>query len=59
MPDPRDYHSSSLCSTGSANGMIVIFGGRGSDQIAMNDTWGLRKHRNGKWDWVRAPYTYR
>ena len=22
----------------------------------MNDCWGLRKHRNGTWDWVLAPY---
>lgn len=22
----------------------------------MNDTWGLRKHRDGRWDWVKAPY---
>jgi hypothetical protein len=39
--------------------MVVIFGGRTKDSSALNDTWGLRKHRNGKWDWVRAPYTFR
>ena len=37
---------------------MVIFGGRTKDGTAMNDTWGLRRHRNGKWDWVRAPYSY-
>lgn len=42
--------------TGSANGMMVIFGGRGPDTNALNDTWGLRRHRDGKWDWVKAPY---
>jgi protein phosphatase len=36
--------------------MIVIFGGRSADQQALNDTWGLRRHRNGTWDWVKAPY---
>jgi protein phosphatase len=36
--------------------MMVIFGGRTSDQSALNDSWGLRRHRNGRWDWVRAPY---
>jgi len=20
------------------------------------DTWGLRRHRDGRWDWVKAPY---
>lgn len=36
--------------------MIVVFGGRGQEQMALNDAWGLRKHRDGKWDWVVAPY---
>jgi len=55
-PIVRVYHSAALCSTGSATGMMVIFGGRTSDQSALNDTWGLRRHRDGRWDWVRAPY---
>jgi diadenosine tetraphosphatase ApaH/serine/threonine PP2A family protein phosphatase len=37
-------------------GMIVIFGGRSGDQVALNDAWGLRRHRSGAWDWVKAPY---
>jgi len=36
--------------------MMVIYGGRGSDSQSLNDTWGLRRHRDGRWDWVRAPY---
>lgn len=36
--------------------MMIIYGGRGADSNALNDAWGLRKHRNGKWDWVIAPY---
>ncbi|OMJ71427.1 hypothetical protein SteCoe_30361 [Stentor coeruleus] len=55
-PPARVYHSSALCSTGSASGMMVTFGGRAVDQSALNDSWGLRKHRDGKWDWVKAPY---
>lgn len=50
------YHSAALCSTGSASGMMVIFGGRTTDTSALNDTWGLRKHRDGRWDWVKGPY---
>jgi hypothetical protein len=45
-----------MCKTGTANGMMVIFGGRGADGVPMNDTWGLRKHRNGSFDWKKAPY---
>ena len=56
IPPARVYHAASLCVTGTANGMMVIFGGRTADQAAINDTWGLRRHRNGTWDWVRAPY---
>lgn len=55
IPPPRVYHSAALCTTGTASGMMVIYGGRGTDQMPINDTWGLRKHRNGKWDWVQAP----
>ena len=22
----------------------------------MKDTWGLRRHRDGRWDWIKAPY---
>lgn len=55
IPSPRTYHSASLCTFGSATGMMVVFGGRGSDQTPLNDAWGLRKHRDGRWDWVSAP----
>lgn len=33
-----------------------MYGGRGKDGTALNDTWGIRKHRNGTWDWIKAPY---
>jgi len=37
--------------------MMIIFGGRSSDpKISFNDTWGLRKHRDSTWDWIKAPY---
>ena len=47
-PMARVYHSASNCTSGSANGMIVVFGGRSGDQSALNDSWGLRRHRDGK-----------
>lgn len=56
LPSVRAYHSAALCSTGSATGMMVTFGGRTTDQSALKDTWGLRRHRDGRWDWVKAPY---
>ena len=55
-PPVRVYHSAAICGTGTATGMMVLFGGRTADQSALNDTWGLRKHRDGRWDWVKAPY---
>ena len=36
--------------------MMVIFGGRGADGQPLNDTWGLRKHRDNRLDWMKAPY---
>lgn len=55
-PPVRVYHSAAVCNVGSAAGMMVIFGGRTSDGSALNDTWGFRRHRDGRWDWVKAPY---
>lgn len=57
IPAPRVYHSAAYCQSGAATGMVVIFGGRSGDrQRLLNDTWGIRKHRDGTWDWVKAPY---
>lgn len=55
-PLARDYHSAACCNIGTAAGMVVVFGGRSSDQNPLNDSWGLRKHRDGSWEWVKAPY---
>jgi protein phosphatase len=52
-PSPRVYHSSAICQSGPASGMIVIFGGRDRMGQALNDTWGFRRHRSGNWDWTR------
>ena len=35
--------------------MLIIFGGRDLNDKALNDIWGLRRHRNGKWDWIKGP----
>ncbi len=56
LPTARVYHSAALCACGSAAGMIVVFGGRAADQNSLCDSYGLRKHRDGHWDWVLAPY---
>ncbi len=56
VPAVRVYHSAALCMNMSANGIMVVFGGRTADSSALNDTWGLRRHRDGRWDWVKAPF---
>lgn len=57
VPAPRVYHSAAACQSGGATGMVVIFGGRsGAKNEALSDTWGIRRHRNGMWDWIKAPY---
>jgi protein phosphatase len=60
QPSPRMYHSMVICKAGRAKGMVMIFGGRaeseGSTSQALNETWGLRKHRDGSWEWLPAPY---
>jgi len=55
IPSARVYHSASLCISGVATGMMVTFGGRSTNNEPLGDTWGLRKHRDGSWDWIKAP----
>lgn len=57
-PPKRVYHSADLCRDGPASTMIVIFGGRSSDNKSLNDLWGLRQHRDSTWDWMEAPVRY-
>jgi protein phosphatase len=54
-PVPRVYHSAEVCRKGPAAGMMVVFGGRTADNKSLKDTWGIRQHRDGRWDWVEAP----
>ncbi|KAF4691386.1 serine threonine-protein phosphatase [Perkinsus olseni] len=54
-PVPRAYHSADVCREGPATGMMVVFGGRTADNQSLSDAWGLRQHRDGRWDWVEAP----
>lgn len=55
-PSPRVYHACGLCLKGTATGMMIIYGGRDANDTALSDTWGLRRHRDGRWDWLAAPY---
>ena len=57
IPCPRMYHASAVCRSGGASGMMIVYGGRSDTSNALNDSWGLRKHRNGTWDWLKAPYS--
>jgi protein phosphatase len=54
-PTPRAYHGAALCSSGTAKGMIIVFGGRSKEKEALSDTWGLTRHRNNTYEWLRAP----
>lgn len=51
-PVSRVYHSAAICNIGAAHDMMVIFGGRTNDKKVLNDTWGLRKHNDGRWSWI-------
>lgn len=56
IPSARLYHSAAICTRGIAKRMMIIFGGRDAQENSLNDTWGLRRHNNGSWDWAQAPY---
>ena len=54
MPCERLYHTCGICPKGNCGGMIIIFGGRDSEEKPLNDIWGLIKHRDGTWSWSNA-----
>jgi len=53
IPNPRTYFSTCISKGGRTKGMILIFGGRTENKEILNDLWGLRRHRNGDWEWVK------
>ena len=55
QPQARVYHAVSLWKGSERGDMILMFGGRNSEGHALNDLWGLRRHGDGKWDWIPAP----
>ena len=55
QPEPRMYHTFSTCLYGQAKGMLIVFGGRDTSNQPRNDLWGFRRHRDGRWDWTKAP----
>lgn len=59
VPPSRMYHSAGVIKSGRAKGMILIYGGRTNEKTLLNDVWGLRRHRNGKWEWVNIHLIYR
>ena len=54
IPCERLYHTCEICPSGNCQGMMIIFGGRDSNENPLNDIWGLIKHRNGNWSWEKA-----
>ena len=54
IPCPRLYHTCGICPSGNCSGMMIIFGGRDSNEKPLNDIWGLTRHRDGNWSWSKA-----
>lgn len=54
-PSPRVYHTACIWRSTNKVDMVLMFGGRNAKNVALNDMWGLRRHKNSVWDWVRAP----
>lgn len=55
-PRARVYHSGCIWRANTKMEMLLIFGGRAGNGDPLNDLWGLRRHNNGDWDWIEAPY---
>lgn len=54
IPDARIYQSLATCNAGRYTGSIFLFGGRGKDQNPMNDSWSLKRHPDGLWEWNKS-----
>ena len=54
-PTARVYHTACIWRSASKVDMVLMFGGRNAKNLALNDMWGLRRHKNNVWDWVKAP----
>ena len=55
QPCARVYQSTCLWKSSARGDMILMYGGRNTKNAALNDLWGLRRHKNGAWDWIQAP----
>lgn len=53
-PSPRIYSAICVWSAPAMRDMILVYGGRDQKGVALNDLWGLRSHKDGRWDWTRA-----
>ena len=54
IPCERLYHTCGICPTGNCTGMMIIFGGRNSNEKPLNDIWGLTLHNDGHWSWSKG-----
>ena len=54
IPSARLYHTCGICPSGNCSGMMIVFGGRDSNEKPLNDIWGLTRHRDGNWSWSKA-----
>ena len=53
IPCERLYHSSEICPKGKCEGMMIIFGGRNSEEKPLNDIWKLNMYNNSIWSWEK------
>jgi diadenosine tetraphosphatase ApaH/serine/threonine PP2A family protein phosphatase len=53
-PSPRLYHTCLKCNYGKNKGILLIFGGRDSNENPLNDIWSLSLNEDQSWSWNRA-----
>ena len=54
FPCARLYHSCSICDYGKNSGNMIIFGGRDSNEKALNDIWILNKNKDDNFFWTKG-----
>ena len=54
-PSPRLYQTCGFCDKGNSKEMLLLFGGRDSNENPLNDIWYLSKQRDNSYSWTRVP----
>jgi protein phosphatase len=54
-PNKRVYHSANLFKVHGNTEMMIVFGGRNTDNVSVAEISGIKKGKDNDWEWVEFP----